>query len=314
MADETILVVAELQGNQLNPATAHAVAAAQQIAPSCTLLVVGPVTDEVLQTAASLDGVSHVHHQPAALEICTAENLALVILERFKALQASHLFMAESTWSKDLLPRIGALLGVQPLTGVVSILDAQTFIRPTYAGNALVTLRCQEGPVLATVRITAFAAVDHTDKPSPVINGPAIEATHATRLVEISQSTNERPDLRSSAIVVCGGQALEKGGDFTPIEQLADALGGAVAATRSAVDAGLASNDLQVGQTGKVVAPKLYVAVGLSGAIQHLAGMKDSGCIVAINSDPGAPIHAVADYRLVADLYEALPQWQRHLG
>ncbi|ABK43047.1 electron transfer flavoprotein, alpha subunit [Magnetococcus marinus MC-1] len=309
MKDNRVLLVVELQGESLHPATAHGVTAALQCAASCTLLVIGAAQESALQQAASLQGVELVEHQPVALACMTAENLAPLIRDRFVALQASHLFMLETRWGKDLLPRVAALLGRQPLTGVVAIQDARSFVRPTHAGNALVTLHSSAGAILATLRLTAFSPAPTGAQPCPIVTAAECAPSHPTRLLERRHREDARPDLCQAEIVVCGGQALERAGNFALIEALADALGGAVAATRSAVDAGLADNALQVGQTGQVVAPKLYIAVGLSGAIQHLAGMKDSGCIVSINSDPGAPIHAVADYRLVADLYQALPAW-----
>nr|CRH08165.1 Electron transfer flavoprotein alpha-subunit (Alpha-ETF) (Electron transfer flavoprotein large subunit) (ETFLS) [Candidatus Magnetococcus massalia] len=306
----TVLVVGELEQDRLSPVTAHAITAATQLAKGCTLLLCGEPHAEAVAQASQYAGVQSLIQLPACREIAVAENIAPAIAGQMA--NFTHLLAGESSWSKDLLPRVAALLQSQPLTAVVAIEDATTFVRPSHAGNALNRMRYQGSvPLIMSIRTTAFAPAAQQAEAAPITEGETIRASHGTLFRSLKPSPGERPDLRRADIVVCGGQGLEQGGNFVPLEQLADVMGAAVGATRSAVDAGLAPNDLQVGQTGKIVAPKLYIGVGLSGAIQHLAGMKDAGCIVSINKDPGAPIHAVADYRLVADLYDALPEWQQ---
>ncbi|MBF0624215.1 MAG: electron transfer flavoprotein subunit alpha/FixB family protein [Magnetococcales bacterium] len=230
----------------------------------------------------------------------------------------SHLLAPADSFGRALLPRVAALLGVAMASEVTAILDGQTVICPTHAGNIHTRIRLRSRPVLLTVRTHGFAAPQpRPGAPAPLdilTPAPEVIATHpGVRLLAFHPAPAGRPELSYAERVVAGGQGLEAGGDFAPIEALADQLGAAVGATRGAVDAGLAPNDWQVGQTGKIIAPRLYIGVGLSGAIQHLAGIKDAGTIVAINHDPQAPIHKAADLALVADLYQALPEMIRLL-
>ncbi|MFA7276016.1 MAG: FAD-binding protein [Pseudobdellovibrionaceae bacterium] len=304
----SILVIAEHHQGHLKPATRVAVAAAQKIGGEITLLVAGHSVADIIKQGTALTGVAQVigiDHQALAHQL--PEVLAPVIAALAPAY--THVLAPATAFGKNLLPRIGGLMDVQPIADVIDILSSDTFKRPVYAGNAIATVQSKDAIKLLTIRTTAFdpvamngsAAVSSAEPPSLADN---IRSHFKSE--EITQSA--RPELTAAKIVVSGGRALGSAENFSLIEKLADKLGAAVGASRAAVDAGYAPNDYQVGQTGKVVAPELYIAVGISGAIQHLAGMKDSKIIVAINKDPDAPIFQVADYGLVADLFEAVPE------
>ncbi len=300
------LVLAEHDNASLKPATHHTVAAAAKIGGDIHVLVAGERCRPAAEAAARLTGVAKVLlADDAAYAHRLAENLAPLIVKLAPAY--SHLLAPATSDGKNVMPRVAALLDVAQLSDISGVLSADTFVRPIYAGNALATVQSSDPIKAITVRITAFEAV-------PEGGGAAIETVPGTgdaglsRFLGQALSRTERPELTSARVVVSGGRGMQSRDNFPMLEKLADKLGGAVGASRAAVDAGFVPNDYQVGQTGKIVAPELYIAVGISGAIQHLAGMKDSKVIVAINKDEEAPIFQVADYGLVADLFQAVPE------
>jgi electron transfer flavoprotein alpha subunit len=305
------LVIAEHDNKQLKPATASLVTAAKQLGASVEILVAGQGCSDVAAAAARIAGVDKVLLVEApALEQQLAEPLAALVVELAAAYQA--VLAAASTTGKNFLPRVAALLDVAQISEVVAVVDAETFVRPVYAGNALATVRSADPIKVMTVRSSAFDAAAEGDA-AAVEAVAAAPAAAGSEFVSASLNTSARPELGAARIVVSGGRGLGSAENFALVEKLADKLGAALGASRAAVDAGYCANDLQVGQTGKIVAPELYIAVGISGAIQHLAGMKDSKVIVAINKDPEAPIFQVADYGLVADLFTALPELESML-
>jgi electron transfer flavoprotein alpha subunit len=304
-----ILVVAEHDGRQLNPATAKCVSCARGFGEvEITIAILGHTVDSIADQAAALDGVAVVLKLDSS---ANAQALAASYAPQIAALATAytHVFAPSTTFGKDLLPRVAALLDAPMISDVMAVEAPRRFRRPIYAGNAIVTVEVAEGsPVVATVRTASFAAAGSGDSPARIesrsLDLPA--PTH-TRLVSVSTARGDRPDLQTARRVVSGGRALGSAEKFQLIYQLADALGAAVGASRAAVDAGYAPNDLQVGQTGKIIAPELYLALGISGAIQHMTGIKDARTIVAINKDPDAPIFESADFGLVADLFETVP-------
>ena len=303
----SILVIAEHDNQSLKPATLNAVTAAQQLGTELEILVVGANCQAVAQAAAAIAGVSKVKvADNAAYEHQLAENVSQLVAKLAPAY--SHVLTPATTTWKDTLPRVAALLDMNMLGDVLAVVSADTFKRPIYAGNAIATVQSSDAIKLITVRGTAFDA-------AAAVGGTAtIEAVTDVLVAEKTQFVGEeivksdRPELTAAKIVVSGGRGVGSAENFGIIYSLADKLGAAVGASRAAVDAGYVPNDMQVGQTGKVVAPQLYIAVGISGAIQHLAGMKDSKVIVAINKDPDAPIFQVADYGLVGDLFSVVPE------
>ena len=308
------LVIAEHDHKSLKSATRNAVAAAAKLGAPISVLVAGHNAEAAAKAAAALSGVAEVlHADSAAYEFFLAENLAALVVGLAKGF--THVLTPATSVGKNFMPRVAALLDVAQISDVIAIDSADTFVRPIYAGNAIATVQSADAIKLLTIRATAFDPVAATGGSATVTK---IEATPASPLVgfvsaELSQSA--RPELAGARIVVSGGRAVGSAEGFkTMIEPLADKLGAAIGASRAAVDAGYAPNDCQVGQTGKVVAPDLYVAVGISGAIQHLAGMKDSKVIVAINKDPDAPIFQVADYGLVGDLFQLVPELTKAVG
>ncbi|MFV5490016.1 MULTISPECIES: FAD-binding protein [unclassified Acinetobacter] len=304
----SILVIAEHDNKALNAATLNVVAAAQKIGGDITVLVAGSGAQAVADQAAKVAGVSKVLlADDAAYANQLAENVAKLVAELGKGY--SHILAASTTTGKNILPRAAALLDVSMITDIIAVDSANTFKRPIYAGNAIATVESAESVVVATVRGTAF------DPVAAEGGSAAVEAATATGDAGISKFINEeivkseRPELTAARIVVSGGRGVGSGENYHKIlDPLADKLGAAQGASRAAVDAGFVPNDMQVGQTGKIVAPDLYIAVGISGAIQHLAGMKESKVIVAINKDEEAPINAVADYWLVGDLNTVIPE------
>ena len=303
----SILVIAEHDNASLKAATLNTVAAAQRIGGEIHVLVAGADCQGAAQAAAQLAGVAKVKVADAAHYAAqTAENLTALVLAN--AAGYSHILAPASTFGKNLAPRIAALLDVAQISEIVGVVSADTFVRPIYAGNALATVQSADAVKVITVRSTAFDAVG-TGNAAPVETLAAAADTGQSQLQGRELTKSERPELGAAKIIVSGGRGLGSGENYHRLlEPLADKLGAALGASRAAVDAGFVPNDYQVGQTGKIVAPQLYVAVGISGAIQHLAGMKDSKVIVAINKDPDAPIFQVADYGLVADLFESVPQ------
>ncbi len=310
-----VLVVAEHADGNLNPATARAITCARALECEIDLLVVGTGTESVAEAAARLDGVSRVlRADDARLTHALAATLAPIVAAL--AGDHTHLIAPATTFGRDLMPRIAGLLGVPQVTDVMAVVDARTFKRPVYAGNVVTTVRVPEGAlVVATARGASWAATGTQDPPAPVepVAVPSDLPEH-TRFVELAGGGGDRPDLQSAARVVAGGRGLGSKEHFDKIMVLADKLGAGVGASRAAVDAGFVPNDWQVGQTGKIIAPELYIAIGISGAIQHVTGIKDAGVIVAINKDPDAPIFEVADLGLVGDLFEVLPELERALA
>ncbi|WP_406667177.1 electron transfer flavoprotein subunit alpha/FixB family protein [Gallaecimonas sp. GXIMD1310] len=302
----SILVIAENDNTHLKPETAKVVAAAQAMGDDLHLLVAGHNCQEVANAAAQLHGVAKVlvlddaafaHPLPEAL------SQAIVAL----AGGYSHVVAASSTTGKNLMPRVAAKLDVAQISDIIKVESADTFQRPIYAGNAIATVQALDALKVVTVRPSAFDAVDGGNA-APIEALENSSSFAGSRFLRAQLTESERPELGSARVVISGGRGLQNGDNFTLLEKLADKLGAAIGASRAAVDAGFVPNDWQVGQTGKIVAPDLYIAVGISGAIQHLAGMKDSKVIVAINKDPEAPIFQVADYGLVGDLFEIVPE------
>ncbi|MDE0148034.1 MAG: FAD-binding protein [Rhodospirillaceae bacterium] len=316
----TVLVLAEHDNASLNVATLSAVAAAQDMGGDIHMLVAGETCGAVAEEAARVGGVGKVLHADGPhLAHGLAEDLAALLagLAANGAGGYSHLVATATTHGKNVMPRVAALLDVQQVSDITGVESADTFVRPIYAGNAMATVRSTDGVKVVTVRQTAFDAADAEG--GPMTDGAAVETIDAGAHVEGSEfvgqalSKSDRPELTSARVVISGGRGMQSGENFPMLEEVADKLGAAVGASRAAVDAGFVPNDYQVGQTGKVVAPDLYIAVGISGAIQHLAGMKDSKVIVAINKDEEAPIFQVADYGLVADLFKAVPELSAEL-
>ncbi|MFT4192509.1 MAG: FAD-binding protein [Comamonas sp.] len=306
------LVIAEHDNAQLHGATLHTVTAARQIGQPVHLLVAGHGATAVAEAARHIEGVDKVLYADAPqLAHGLAENLAAQVL----ALAAgySHIFLAATACGKNAAPRISARLDVSQLSEIVAVVQPDTFKRYIYAGNAIATLRSNEATVVATVRTTAFEAAASGDAAAPLENVAAVAGSGRSAFVRQEIVHSDRPDLASARVVVAGGRGLGSAENFAILEPLAGKLGAAIGASRAAVDSGYAPNDCQVGQTGKIVAPDLYIAAGISGAIQHLAGMKDSKVIVAINKDADAPIFSVADYGLVGDLFEAVPRLAQEL-
>ena len=300
------LVIAQHDNAELNSATLNSVTAATQIGGDVHVLVAGSGAGAVAEAAAKISGVSRVLHADAAhyKEGVSVELSALVVS---LAKDYSHIVVASTTSGKDVMPRIAALLDVAQISDIIEVVSQDTFKRPIYAGNAIATVQSADSIKVLTVRPTGFDAAK-LDGSAEVVQTTATDALNTTSIVGRELTVSARPELASAEIVVSGGRGVGSAENFKIIESLADKLGAAVGASRAAVDAGYMPNDYQVGQTGKVVAPALYIAVGISGAIQHLAGMKDSKVIVAINKDEDAPIFQVADYGLVADLFTALPE------
>ncbi|NUY01486.1 electron transfer flavoprotein subunit alpha/FixB family protein [Paraburkholderia youngii] len=304
-----ILVIAEHSNGALGAATLNTVAAAREIGGDITLLVAGHLVQDLAAQARCIAHVKTVliaDHSEYAHQL--PENLAPLVVSL--AVGFSHVLCAASSHGKNLLPRIAALLDSDPVSDIVAVLSADTFKRPIHAGNAIATVQSGAAIKCATVRATAFTPVDATGGSADIVPVTGAVDSGTSVFVGEKMARSDRPDLSAADIVVSGGRGMRSAELFELLYPLADKLGAAVGASRAAVDAGFAPNDLQVGQTGKIVAPQLYVAIGISGAIQHLAGMKDSKVIVAINKDADAPIFQVADYGLVGDLFEALPQLQ----
>jgi electron transfer flavoprotein alpha subunit len=301
-----VLVLLEHDGGAIKQPSRSAVAAAEKLG-EVHVLVAGESVKAAAEGAAKLPGVAKVLvAEDASLTHGLAEPLAALLVALAPAY--THLLAAATASGKNVMPRAAALLDAQPISDIAGVVDADTFIRPIYAGNALATVRSTDARKVITVRAASFDPVA-TEGGSAEIEPVAVPAAAApSRFVSAELSRNERPELTAAPVVITGGRGMQSGDNFKLLEPIADRLGAAIGASRAAVDAGFVSNDFQVGQTGKVVAPDLYIAVGISGAIQHLAGMKDSKVIVAINKDAEAPIFQVADYGLVADLFAALPE------
>lgn len=308
----SILVLADLHEGQLAGTTAHVVAAAQVIGGNIDVLVVGDNVQAAVDAAARLEGVNKVRvadNAVYAYQLAEPMGALLVAL----ADDYTHVLASSSTTGKNVLPRLAALKGVSQLSDVIAVDSADTFKRPIYAGNAIATFKSDDALKVITVRTSAFDAV--SEGGGAVVETVEIVVSNTqSRLVNEELAKSHRPELGGARVVVSGGRGMGNSESFKLLDGIADTLGAAVGASRAAVDAGFVPNDMQVGQTGKIVAPDLYIAVGISGAIQHLAGMKDSKVIVAINKDEEAPIFQVADYGLVGDLFEVIPELERQLN
>ena len=306
------LIVAEHDNQSLKAATLNTVAAAQQLGGDIDVLVVGSGCQAAGDAAASVSGVASVLlADNAAYENQLAENVSLAVADVAAGYDA---ILAPATANgKNVMPRVAALLDVAQISDITAVIDADTFERPIYAGNVIATVKSSDAKKVITVRTTAFDAVPAEGGSASV---QAVEGAHdagVSSFVGEEVAVSDRPELTSASVVISGGRGMQNGDNFSMLEGIADKLNAAIGASRAAVDAGFVPNDYQVGQTGKIVAPDLYIAVGISGAIQHLAGMKDSKVIVAINKDEDAPIFQVADYGLVADLFAALPELEAAL-
>ena len=307
------LVLAEHNGTTLTPSTLSAITAATRFGDPITVLVAGsgPDLPNVAAEAAAVQSVGRVLiSNDNSLKNCLAESYVSAATHVIRSGDYSHIVSASSNFGKNYVGRLCAELDVAPITDVVEIVDDETFVRPMYAGNALAKVRSSDSPKVISIRTTAFdKAPTSTDAAAAIDEAQVSDiSSELSEFISESGSTSERPDLTAARVVVSGGRGMKSGENFGMLETLADKLGGAVGASRAAVDAGYVPNEYQVGQTGKVVAPDLYIAVGISGAIQHLSGMKDSKTIVCINKDPEAPIFQVSDYGLVADLFDAVPE------
>ena len=309
----TVLVVAEHDNGAVKPATLNAVAAAAELAKSGAgeihVLVAGKDCRPAADAAAKIAGVAKVLiADAAAYDHGLAENVAPLLVSL--APHYSHVLAPATTGGKNLMPRVAALLDVMQISDISGVVSQDTFVRPIYAGNALATVQSKDAIKIITVRGTAFPPVEAVGGSAAVepVTGP--DAAGLSEFMRAELSKSERPELTSARVIISGGRGMQSGDNFHLLEAVADRLGAAVGASRAAVDAGFVPNDYQVGQTGKIVAPELYIAVGISGAIQHLAGMKDSKVIVAINKDEEAPIFQIADYGLVGDLFQILPEIQ----
>jgi len=309
------LVLAEHDNASLRSSTLNTIAAATKLGGDVSVLVAGSECGGAAKAAASVAGVSKVLHVDAAhLKSPTAEDVAAQVLAVAQAGAYSHILAPATGFGKNALPRVAARLDVAQISDITEVVSPDTFVRPIYAGSVFATVQSTDAVKVITVRTTAFEAASSTGGTASVESLPGAPATGKTQVTGQELTKSERPELTSARIVISGGRAMQNAENFKLLEALADKLGAAVGASRAAVDAGYVPNDYQVGQTGKIVAPELYIAIGISGAIQHLAGMKDSKVIVAINKDPEAPIFQIADYGLVGDLFEIIPQLTAELG
>ena len=307
-----VLVLIDHEAGSIKQPSRSAIAAASKLG-DVHVLVTGSDAAGVASAAAALAGVSKViTSADAAYDHALAEPLAALIVAL--APGYSHILAASTAIGKNVMPRVAALLDVQPISDISGVIDADTFIRPIYAGNAMATVKSSDAKKVITVRAASFDPVAPTGGAASVEAAAGVALPSLSSFVSAELSKSERPELTAARVVVSGGRGMQNSENFKLLEPIADKLNAAVGASRAAVDAGFVPNDYQVGQTGKIVAPELYVAIGISGAIQHLAGMKDSKVIVAINKDEEAPIFQVADYGLVADLFTALPELQAELS
>ncbi|MGO2511717.1 electron transfer flavoprotein subunit alpha/FixB family protein [Marinomonas polaris] len=308
----SVLIIAEHDNKSLKPATLNTVTAATQIDADVHVLVVGFECQTVVEQASQVAGVTKVLvADNAAYEHQLAENVSKLVVE--VSSDYEHILAPATTTGKNTLPRVAALLNVAQLSDVIKVEAADTFVRPIYAGNAIATVKTTDAVKVLTIRTTGFDAAASTGGNAERQVLSQVIASDRSRFVKEQLAESDRPELTAASVIISGGRGMGNGENFKLLEGVADKLGAAIGASRAAVDAGFVPNDLQVGQTGKTVAPDLYIAVGISGAIQHLAGMKDSKVIVAINKDEDAPIFQVADYGLVADLFDAVPELEKSL-
>ena len=309
----SVLLIAEHNNKELRPFTLNAITAASQIDQDVHAVIIGHNSEEAVKALSALPAGKKVisveaHHY----ENFTAENFAPIIVKL--AENYTHIVSSANTFGKNLMPRIAALLDTSQVSDITKVISNDTFIRPIYAGNAFATVKSNDTKKCVTIRPTSFDPCESTGGSAPIEKVDGLEEFVQTKFIKREEVKSDRPELGTARIVVSGGRGMQSGDNFKLITEVADKLGAAIGASRAAVDAGYISNDHQVGQTGKVVVPDLYIAVGISGAIQHLAGMKESKVIVAINKDGEAPIFSVADYGLEADLFEALPQFLAELN
>ena len=305
------LVIAEHDNGALKPETSKTINAAVKMGFPIDVLIAGNNLSAMSSQVASIDGVANVlvadnsvyEHQLAE----SMSDLVLLISDNY-----SHIVASATTTGKNFMPRVAALLDVAQISEIIAVVDADTFKRPIYAGNAIATVKSLDSKKVITVRASSFD-LQGEQSAVAITNVDTVSDSQLSSFVSVEQTESERPELTAASVVISGGRGMQNGENFALLNGIADKLGAAIGASRAAVDAGFVPNDMQVGQTGKIVAPNLYIAVGISGAIQHLAGMKDSKVIVAINKDPDAPIFQVADYGLVADLFDVLPQLEQAL-
>ncbi len=308
----SVLVFAEQADGAIKPATLHAITAAKELG-EVHVLCAAPAASCAASSIAAVDGVAKVLcAKDDAYANPVAEDIAPLIVRL--AADYDYILATATTVGKNIMPRVAALLDVQQISDISGIEGPDTFVRPIYAGNALATVKSSDAKKVITVRATAFEAAAAEGGAATVEDVQPEAAVGLSTFIKAELTKSERPELTSAKVIISGGRGMQSGDNFPILEKVADKLGAAVGASRAAVDAGFVPNDYQVGQTGKVVAPELYIAVGISGAIQHLAGMKDSKVIVAINKDEEAPIFQVADYGLVADLFDAMPELESELG
>ena len=309
----SVLLIAEHNNKELKPFTFNAISAASQINDDVHVLVLGSNSDTVAKSISECPNVKKIIHINNELyENYLAENYTSAIIKLSDGY--SHIICSANTFGKNLMPRIAAHLDTSQVSDIIKVISADTFLRPIYAGNAFATIKSNDAKKCVTIRPTSFDPCESTGGSAPIEKVDASEEFSNTKFIKREEIKSDRPELGTARIVVSGGRGMQSGDNFKLITEIADKLGAAIGASRAAVDAGYISNDHQVGQTGKVVVPDLYIAVGISGAIQHLAGMKESKVIVAINKDGEAPIFSVADYGLEADLFEALPQFMEELN
>ncbi len=308
----SILVIAEHDNQSLKGSTLNTVSAATLLTGDISLLVAGSNLDSVINECQTLDGISKILKCDSdTYKNVIAEDLSSLILANCEGY--SHILAPSTTFGKNLMPRISAKLDTQQISDIISVESDNTFKRPIYAGSCIATVKSNDDIKVITVRSTAFDPITNNSSDTEVIDMSNVESSGISKFVSEELAKSDRPELTAANIVISGGRGMQSGDNFHLLDSIADKLGAAVGASRAAVDAGFVPNDYQVGQTGKIVAPDLYIAVGISGAIQHLAGMKDSKVIVAINKDEDAPIFQVADYGLVADLFNALPELESTL-
>ena len=308
-----VLLVAEHNNTELRPFTLNAATAASQIDDEVHAVIIGQNSEPAAKKLSQLPIVKKVISIEAPhYENFTAENFAPVIIKL--AENYSHIICSANTFGKNLMPRIAAHLDTSQVSDIIKVISPDTFVRPIYAGNAFATVKTNDAKKCVTIRPTSFEPCESSGGSAIIEKGEAAEEFSNTKFIKREEIKSDRPELGTARIVVSGGRGMQSGDNFKLITDVADKLGAAIGASRAAVDAGYISNDHQVGQTGKVVVPDLYIAIGISGAIQHLAGMKESKVIVAINKDGEAPIFSVADYGLEADLFEALPQFMEELN
>ena len=308
----SILVIAEHDNKNLSPSTLNTITAALEIGMEIDILVAGGNCEKVSETASQIPNIKNILLADSnEYKNFIAENISALVVSI--ADKYSHILSPSSTTGKNFMPRVAAILDVMQISDIIKVIDENTFQRPIYAGNALSTIKSNDSIKIITVRSTAFELTPSEGGNATINSISSKGEMNQSKFIKSELSGSERPELTSAKIVISGGRGMQDGSNFSMLEKIADKLGAAVGASRAAVDAGFVPNDYQVGQTGKVVAPDLYIAVGISGAIQHLAGMKDSKIIVAINKDEDAPIFQVADYGIVADLFNAVPELESKL-